>query len=101
MFDKLFGVTKKTFLEKIVVRASDHDKFNDNKCMFCWGSYDEDHRAVRVQPCNHVFGRDCLEEMINAQNGDQCPICRTVWFQPPFRVFLGCLLLDNLMRLQL
>lgn len=39
--------------------------------------------------------------MINAQNGDQCPICRTVWFQHPFRVFLGRLLLDNLMRLQL
>jgi hypothetical protein len=33
--EKLFGITKKTFLEKNVVRASDDDKFNDNKCIFC------------------------------------------------------------------
>jgi len=53
-----------------------------------------------VQPCDHVFGDVCLEDMINAPNGDKCPICRAVWFQPPTKVFLGRILLDNFMRLQ-
>jgi len=35
MFEKLFGVTKKTFLEKNVVRAGENDKFYEDKCTFC------------------------------------------------------------------
>ena len=65
-----------------------------------WGPYDEDHHAVRVQPCDHVFGDVCLEDMIDAPNGDKCPICRAVWFQPPTKVFLGRMLLDYFIRLQ-
>ncbi|KAI4610559.1 uncharacterized protein J4E87_010735 [Alternaria ethzedia] len=95
MFEKLFGVTKNTFLEKNVVRAGENDKYYEDKCTFCWGPYDEDHRAVRVQPCDHVFGDVCLEDMIDAPNGDKCPICRAVWFQPPTQVFLWRILLDN------
>jgi hypothetical protein len=80
--------TKKIFLAQNVIPANDNDDFNDNKCTFCWGPYDDDHPGVRVLPCNHVFGRECLEEMIKASNGDHCPICRTPLFRPPLKVAL-------------
>ncbi|KAF1946759.1 hypothetical protein EJ02DRAFT_335274 [Clathrospora elynae] len=43
MFDTLLGVSKQTFIENKVFPANDDDKFNDNKCTFCWGPYDQDH----------------------------------------------------------
>jgi hypothetical protein len=78
--------TKAIFLAQNVVPANDNDAFNDNKCTFCWGPYDDAHPGVRILPCNHVFGRDCLPEIINAPKGDHCPICRTALFRPPHRV---------------
>ncbi|KAF2638698.1 hypothetical protein P280DRAFT_482034 [Massarina eburnea CBS 473.64] len=63
------GVSKATFVRERCVPANDNDKFNDNKCAFCWDSYHNDHPAVRVLPCNHGPG------------GDLCIICRTPLFQ--------------------
>jgi hypothetical protein len=89
MLDKVFGVSKQTFLKCRVFPAHANDQFNDNSCSFCWGSYDDDHPAVRVLPCNHVFGLDCLGEMVDAPNGDKCPLCRTSLFRPSLLVGLG------------
>ena len=69
-------------MQNNVVPANDNDAFNDNKCPFCWGAYDDEHPGVRILACDHVFGRDCLTEMVNAPNGDYCPICRTPLFRP-------------------
>ena len=80
--------SKGGFLQNNVVPANDNDAFNDNKCTFCWGAYDDEHPGVRILPCNHVFGRDCLTEMVNAPNGDYCPICRTRLFKPSLEVAL-------------
>jgi hypothetical protein len=74
--------SKQSFIKHNIVPANDNDAFNDNKCSFCWDSYHNDHPGVRVLPCNHVFGRDCVMQMINTPNGDKCPLCRTLWFRP-------------------
>jgi hypothetical protein len=66
-----------------------------------WGPYDEDHPTVRVLPCNHVFGRDCLVHIIDAPNGDHCPICRTSLFRPPISIGLERALLNGIQRLSL
>lgn len=55
-------ISKSSFLEKRVIPANDNDAFNNGKCAYCWGPYDsEEHPPVRILPCNHVFGKDCLE----------------------------------------
>ncbi|KAF2115355.1 hypothetical protein BDV96DRAFT_77017 [Lophiotrema nucula] len=74
---------KETFLKQHVFRAARTDKFYDKKCSFCWSQYDKTHSAVRVQPCHHIFGRECLYSMINSQGGHLCPICRSILFNPP------------------
>ena len=81
-----FLPSKGNFLQNNVVPANDNDAFNDNKCTYCWGAYDDEHPGVRILSCNHVFGRDCLTEMVNAPNGDCCPICHTPLFKPSVAV---------------
>jgi hypothetical protein len=95
MLDSIRGISRKTFLKENVLPANHDDKFNDNKCAYCWGPYDKDHPAIRVLPCNHVFGHECLLLMTEAPNGGHCPICRASFFRPPLRR----LLLDRLQQL--
>ena len=50
-------------------------------CPICREPYNTtDHAAVRMQNvgCDHVFGRDCLEEWVNSRmpNSHRCPSCR-------------------------
>ncbi|KAF2242331.1 hypothetical protein BU26DRAFT_510738 [Trematosphaeria pertusa] len=90
----LLRVSKSTFLTTRVVPANDNDIFNDNKCAFCWGPYDDGHPAVRVLPCNHVFGQDCLNDLIDAPNGDLCAICRTPLFRPSPLVLLKAMMVS-------
>ncbi|KAH7390775.1 hypothetical protein DE146DRAFT_758222 [Phaeosphaeria sp. MPI-PUGE-AT-0046c] len=99
MFDKYLGISKQTFLDHHVVPANDNDRLKDNKCSFCWDAYHEDHHAVRVLPCNHVFGRECLITMINAPNGDLCPICRAPLFRPALRFSLKAWIVSGILRL--
>ncbi|KAF1914446.1 hypothetical protein BDU57DRAFT_540374 [Ampelomyces quisqualis] len=101
MLDKLLGISKATFVKEKVVPANDKDVFNDNRCAFCWGPYDEDHPGARVLPCNHVFGRDCLTQMINTTNGNHCSVCQTLWFRPDLHVAVGRWLADGLTRMLL
>jgi hypothetical protein len=93
--------TKKAFLSRNVIPVNDNDAFNDNKCTFCWGPYDDEHPGVRILPCNHIFGRDCLPQIINAPNGDHCPICRTPLFRAPHKVAIARAVLSALHRLAL
>lgn len=72
------------FFRDHVVPAKKDDKFNDNKCVRCWGEYDEEHPGVKILPCGHVFGRDCLHDMMEGPSGDLCPICRVKLFRPDF-----------------
>jgi hypothetical protein len=97
----MFGRSKQTFLKTRVVPANDNDAFNDNKCTYCWDPYDEEHPGVRVLPCNHVFGRECLIKIINAPNGDVCPICRTTLFNPSMHVAFERLFQSGIDRLAL
>ncbi|KAF9691955.1 hypothetical protein EKO04_009858 [Ascochyta lentis] len=82
LLDKFTGLpSKNTFLEEHVLPAKKDDKFNSNKCVQCWGEYTDEHPGVKVQPCGHVFGRDCLREMIKGPTGDLCPFCRVKLFR--------------------
>ncbi|KAF1976967.1 hypothetical protein BU23DRAFT_626639 [Bimuria novae-zelandiae CBS 107.79] len=51
-----------------------------------WGAYDDDHPAVKVLPCHHVFGEGCVPQFTDAMGGHQCLICRTQLFRPPTAV---------------
>lgn len=72
--------TKDAFLKSHVVPAKDDDRFNDNKCAQCWEEYTKVHPGVKI-PCGHIFGRDCLHEMIKGPTGDLCPLCRVKLFR--------------------
>jgi hypothetical protein len=83
MFETTFGISSRTFLKSRVFPALPTDQFNDNKCCYCWSPYnDTDHPGVRILPCNHVIGRDCLKMMVAAKGGDLCPLCRVSLFRP-------------------
>ena len=84
LFDSFLGVSKTTFVATRVVPANPNDAYYGNRCSFCWGEYDDTHEGVRVLLCNHVFGRDCLQDMINSPNGHICPICRCIWYGLPW-----------------
>ena len=84
LFDRFLGVSKTTFFATRVVPANPNDAYYGNRCSFCWGEYDDTHEGVRVLPCNHVFGRDCLQDLINSPNGHVCPICRCTWYRIPW-----------------
>jgi hypothetical protein len=76
-------ISSRTFLKRHVFPTLPTDQFNDNKCCFCWSPYDDtDHPGVRILPCNHVIGRDCLKTIVKAKGGDLCPICRVSLFRP-------------------
>ena len=84
MFESIFGVSRTTFLNKHVVPAKSDDKFYNDKCIFCFGKYEQfEHPAVRILPCGHIFGRDCVVEMTKGATGDLCPLCRTSLFRRP------------------
>ncbi|KAI1668291.1 Ring finger domain containing protein [Pyrenophora tritici-repentis] len=83
MSGMVLGISKKTFLKQHVVPSSPYDKFNDDICAFCLCEYnDSDHLAVRVLPCNHVFGRPCLLIMIGGHQGHLCSLCAAPLFGP-------------------
>jgi hypothetical protein len=42
--------TKETFLLQNVIPVNDNDAFNDNKCTFRWGPYEDEHPGVRILP---------------------------------------------------
>ncbi|KAF1923705.1 uncharacterized protein M421DRAFT_9492 [Didymella exigua CBS 183.55] len=73
--------SKSTFLREHVVPAKDDDKFNNNKCVQCWDEYTDEHPGVKISPCGHIFGRDCLYEIVNGPTGDLCPYCRSKLFR--------------------
>jgi hypothetical protein len=71
------------FLTENVLPASKEDKFYDPKCPICWDTYDTEHPAVRILPCNHIFGRECLVDYINnGASGHCCMMCQTLLFRP-------------------
>lgn len=37
--------------------------------------------AVRIEPCNHILGQECLRRHVTSgPSGDKCPFCRAVLF---------------------
>ncbi|KAJ4338782.1 hypothetical protein N0V87_003697 [Didymella glomerata] len=86
--------SKDSFLKKCVVPAKDDDKFNNNRCVRCWGEYTKDHPGVKISPCGHVFGRDCLKDVVDGPTGDLCPYCRVKLFRrmPTTQDILGVLI---------
>jgi hypothetical protein len=76
------GSSKDTFVQQRIVPANPNDAYYDNKCLLCWCFYDDaTHISVRVLPCNHIFGSDCLTEFIGTPIGDTYPVCRTSLFR--------------------
>jgi hypothetical protein len=58
--ERVIGISLKTFLAERVQPGNPNDPFYNNSCPFCWDEYHGKHRAIRILPCNHVFGRECL-----------------------------------------
>jgi hypothetical protein len=80
-------LSKEYFKRKNIIPARDNDTFNDGKCCYCWGEYNDSHKAVRILPSNHVLGHECLLELIEkSPTGDLCPKCRTPLFGCGFLV---------------
>jgi hypothetical protein len=94
MFEKTLGISRRTFLKDRIFPALPTDQFNDKKCCYCWAPYNTtDHPGVRILPCNHVIGRDCLKAIVMAEGGDLCPLRRVSLFRPgprDFMRFLKC-----------
>lgn len=74
--------SKDEFLRHNVILANQNDDFYNERCSFCWDTYRFLHVAMRVLPCNHIFGSSCLFQMIKEPRGNRCPICRTNLFRP-------------------
>lgn len=80
--DKGTGLpSKSAFLEKHVIPVKDGDKYNNDKCACCWDGYTEEHPSVKILPCGHVFGRDCVRDMIEGPTGDLCALCKVKIFR--------------------
>ncbi|KAF2128067.1 hypothetical protein P153DRAFT_358202 [Dothidotthia symphoricarpi CBS 119687] len=89
ILDNILGVSKQSFLQNRVVPVKSGDKFNNDKCLICWDSYHGHHLGVRILPCNHVFGRDCLQKMVERPYGYECPLCHVALFRPPMQIAVG------------
>lgn len=70
----------KTIFEKANLRAVDVEKLTDKECAICRDDVtaDDDHRAVRIATCTHVFGFDCIKEWLlpGVRDDRGCPSCR-------------------------
>jgi hypothetical protein len=67
LLDRWLGNSFRSFL-KTLRQANPNDDYYDDLCVFCWGYYEDDHRSVRLA-CNHIFGFDCLCEIVKQPNG--------------------------------
>jgi hypothetical protein len=85
LLNRFLGDSKATLFDTQVVPADPNNAYYGNRCSFCWSEYADTHEGVRVLPCNHVFGRDCLQDMIDFPNGHICPVCRCTWYRLPRR----------------
>jgi hypothetical protein len=90
------GISRQTFLAEKVVPANPNDAHYGDRCTVCWESYDDQHRGVRVLPCNHVFGADCLQTMVMKTDGHLCPLCRCTLFRPSLELAVSELLRTSL-----
>jgi hypothetical protein len=57
----------------------------DYECALCMELFDEEHAAVTLDNCRHIFGKECLMRWINSKNArrNKCPTCRAVLFNGP------------------
>jgi len=92
LLERFTSVSKPTFLATRVIPANPNDAHYDDRCTFCWDQYNDEHQDVRVLPCNHVFGANCLQTMVNSDNGHLCPLCRCMLFRPSWKVVISELL---------
>jgi hypothetical protein len=81
LLDRWLGNCFRSFL-KTLRPANPNDDYYGDRCAFCWDYYHDDHCGMRL-PCAHIFGFDCLCEIVKQANGQTCPICRAVWFRNP------------------
>lgn len=81
LLDRYFGTGKAAFTATRLVPANPNDAYYNEDCLICRSPYDDQHTAVRVLTCNHIFGSNCLQEMIKSPHGPVCPICRCVWYR--------------------
>jgi hypothetical protein len=57
-----------------------------DECPICLDSYVlEQSVRIKVEGCNHVFGRNCLTAILtnNPRLAKKCPLCRTEWMKAP------------------
>lgn len=91
-FDRLFGISKRTFLETRIQPANPNDTLYNDRCPFCWDEYHDRHPSARILPCNHVFGLECIRQMVDGPTGHLCPLCRSTLFRASWLMMLSKIL---------
>lgn len=79
-----------TFLKEKTEAVDAQDLPVLDECPICLDSYVlEESVSIKVEGCNHVFGRNCLISILtnNPRLEKKCPLCRTVWIEAPSAVF--------------
>lgn len=58
---------------------------DDRECPICQDDItdpDASEAPVRLQPCRHIFGEECINRWFDAEQKDTCPVCRHKYRRP-------------------
>lgn len=71
-----FGLTQQEFASSITEQVvSSSDNFED--CSICKESINVGDNIIKLNSCNHIFHKNCIEPWVFSSNRTNCPLCRT------------------------
>jgi hypothetical protein len=75
---------KNSLSAKMVSKNEFLDSLKPLTCSICLDPYDTDHVAVELPGCSHIFGAECITNLVesNAPSNDRCPLCRKELYKP-------------------
>ena len=59
------------------------------RCPVCWedlSTSDHQHTPMKLPNCQHVYGRSCLQNLIEKTATQTCPVCRVLTFKTIFEL---------------
>ena len=64
---------KKIYVKSIDTFTKPIEHFQ-GECSICLFEYDKNNKIVKLNKCNHIFHKDCINKWIGIKN--TCPMCR-------------------------